>query len=97
MKLLLSEVLEETGLKIKNVRFGAVTNDYFKDEDKHYVTIWVISDWESEVERITEPDKFIAMEWLDYDSLPHPLFLPWKQLLVSQFIENMKNELVNTR
>ena len=34
MKLFLSEVLEETGLKIKNVRFGAVTNDYFKDEER---------------------------------------------------------------
>ncbi len=41
------EVFEETGLQIKNVRFGAVTNDYFKDEGKHYVTVWMLSDWES--------------------------------------------------
>lgn len=87
------EVKEETGLKIKNVRFGAVTNDVFEVEDKHYVTIWVLSDWESGTEEITEPDKFVSMEWRDFDNLPKPLFLPWEQLLSSQFIEDMKREL----
>ena len=87
------EVKEETGLKIKNVRFGAVTNDVFEAEDKHYVTIWVLSDWESGTEEITEPDKFVSMEWRDFDNLPEPLFLPWNQLLSSQFIDNMKREL----
>jgi 8-oxo-dGTP diphosphatase len=87
------EVLEETGLKIKNVRFGAVTNDHFVEDDKHYVTIWMLSDWASGKERITEPDKFIAMQWRDFDSLPSPLFFPWQQLLASQFIEDMKKEL----
>lgn len=90
------EVLEETGLKIKNVRFGAVTNDYFKDDDKHYVTIWVLSDWESGKEQITEPDKFVAMEWRDFDNLPDPLFLPCQQLLTSQFIDDIKQELTNS-
>lgn len=87
------EVMEETGLKINNVRFGAVTNDVFEAEDKHYVTIWVLSDWESGTEEITEPDKFVSMEWRDFNNLPEPLFLPWKQLLSSQFIDSMKREL----
>lgn len=91
------EVLEETGLKIKNVRFGAVTNDYFKDKGKHYVTIWVLSDWESGKEQITEPDKFIEMQWRDFDNLPMPLFMPWQELLNSQFIEALKHELANSR
>lgn len=91
------EVLEETGLAIKNVRFGAVTNDYFKNEDKHYVTIWMLSNWESGKEQITEPDKFIEMQWRDFDTLPEPLFLPWQQLLSSQFIDGMKGELTKDR
>src|SRR5581483_8572215 len=41
------EVMEETGLKINNVRFGAVTNNIFKDEGKHTITIWVTSDYVS--------------------------------------------------
>lgn len=91
------EVLEETGLGIKNVRFGAVTNDYFKDEAKHYVTVWMLSDWHSGKEYITEPDKFIEMQWRDFDTLPTPLFLPWEQLLNSQFIDLVKKELIRSR
>lgn len=30
------ETLEETGLKIRNIRFATATNDLFKKEDKHY-------------------------------------------------------------
>ena len=74
------EVLEETGLKIKNVRFGAVTNDYFSDENKHYITIWMLSDWESGKESIMEPDKSLQQAWRTFDDLPRPLFLPWHQL-----------------
>jgi 8-oxo-dGTP diphosphatase len=89
------EVKEETGLEIKNVRFGAVTNDRFTDEDKHYVTVWMLSDWAGGNEHITEPDKCIAQEWHTFDDLPSPLFLPWNQLLTSEFIEAIKNSPTN--
>lgn len=86
------EAKEETNLSIKNIRFGAVTNDYFKAENKHYVTIWMISDYESGEVKIMEPDKFIKMEWRDFNNLPSPLFLPWEQLLTSEFIKNIKQQ-----
>lgn len=84
------EVREETGLDIKNVRFGAVTNDYFEDESKHYVTVWMLSDWADKEAFIAEPDKCIAQAWHTFDHLPSPLFLPWNQLLSSEFIEEIK-------
>ena len=84
------EVHEETSLNIKNIRFGAVTNDYFESEGKHYVTIWMLSDYESGEAKITEPDKHVEQGWYDFNTLPSPLFLPWKQLLESEFIENIK-------
>ena len=87
------EVKEETNLDIKNVRFGAVTNDYFVDEDKHYITIWMLSDWASGKECITEPNKCTAQAWHNFEDLPAPLFLPWQQLLQSEFIENIKQAL----
>jgi 8-oxo-dGTP diphosphatase len=87
------EVMEETGLEITNVRFGAVTNDTFVDEGKHYVTVWMLSDWQSGAEHITEPDKCLAQEWHTFDDLPSPLFLPWEQLLQSEFIEKIKQQL----
>lgn len=84
------EVDEETGLKVKNVRFGAVTNDVFESEAKHYVTIWMLTDWESGTEENREPAKCLDMKWTDFDSLPDNLFLPWNQLLNSEFIEDIK-------
>lgn len=75
------EVFEETGLKIANIAFLAMTNDIFRQEQKHYVTLWMQSDWESGDPMITEPDKFIDQGWFDLETLPSPLFLPWEQLL----------------
>lgn len=75
------EVLEESGMVITNVRFLAATNDIFADDGKHYVTIWVFSDWESGQPRITEPDKWIEHRWETFQTLPAPLFEPcWKNL-----------------
>jgi 8-oxo-dGTP diphosphatase len=84
------EVLEETGLRIRNIRFGAVTNDVFLREGKHYVTIWMLSDYESGEATIREPDKYVDQDWFDFDTLPVPLFLPWEQLLKSEFIERIR-------
>jgi len=87
------EVFEETGVRINNVKVAGITNDIFKKEDKHYITIWVVSDWKSGMARITEPDKFIGLEWRDFKTLPKPLFLPWKQLLRSQFVTEIKSRM----
>ena len=87
------EVIEETNLHIKNVRFGAVTNDFFKGENKHYVTVWMLSDWDYGKESIMEPNKCLRQAWYAFDDLPSPLFLPWNQLLKSEFIENIKKQL----
>jgi 8-oxo-dGTP diphosphatase len=84
------EVYEETGLKVKNIRFGALTNDYFPDEGKHYVSIWMISDYGGGEARIMEPDSYINQQWFGFDELPTPLFLPWNQLLTSEYIGNLK-------
>lgn len=74
------EVLEEAGVHITNVRFLALTNDMF-GPDKHYVTIWVESDWESGEPTITEPDKWIDQRWETFKTLPEPLFEPcWQNL-----------------
>lgn len=81
------EVLEETGLAIANLRFAAVTNDRFEAEGKHYVTIWMLSDLEAGTPTVCEPDKFTDLGWFDLGSLPAPLFLPWTQLLASDFLD----------
>ncbi|WP_211589015.1 nucleotide triphosphate diphosphatase NUDT15 [Allorhizocola rhizosphaerae] len=91
------EVKEETGLSIADVRFGALTNDVFPVERKHYVTVWMTSRCLAGEERITEPDKYVRQGWYDFSDLPSPLFLPWRQLLVSPFVENIKSRLRASR
>lgn len=90
------EVKEETSLNIKFVRFGAITNDVFREEDKHYVTIWVISDYDSGEAKITEPDKYVEQKWVDFESLPENLFLPLKKLQSSPFYKKLRQELKKT-
>jgi 8-oxo-dGTP diphosphatase len=75
------ETMEETGMKIKNVKYFGITNDMFKDEDKHYVTIFIISDYESSEPKIMEPDKCNSIAWFTQEVLPSPLFIPIKNLI----------------
>ena len=35
------EAEEETGVRIKNVSFRAITNDIFTESGKHYITLWM--------------------------------------------------------
>lgn len=79
------EVLEETGIKIKNIKLGPFTNDIFKKEGKHYVTLFLTADYDSGKVRVMEPDKFEKWEWFEWGKLPKPLFLPIQNLLKQKF------------
>lgn len=79
------EVLEETGVDIKNIRFAAATNDLFKEEGKHYITLFMLSEWESGEPRAMEPEKAESWDWFSWDNLPEPLFLPIQNLLKQGF------------
>lgn len=74
------EIAEETGMEITNVCFMALTNNIFKDEDIHSLTVWLESDWVSGEPTILEPDKFIRQQWHTFKDLPSPLFMPWEPL-----------------
>ncbi len=87
------EVSEENGLQIENLRIGAVTNDIFEAENKHYVTVWMTSHWKSGEPEILEPHKCLEWRWVDFDTLPQPLFLTWNQLFDSQFLDDIKEQL----
>ena len=87
--------MEETGLSITNVRFGAVTNDIFKDEQKHYATIWILSDWENGEAYNAEPEKCIEQKWYTLDTLPEPLFHTWNQFIPSDFYESVKSQITD--
>ncbi|MBU0707571.1 NUDIX domain-containing protein [Patescibacteria group bacterium] len=68
------ETLEETNLHIKNVRFATATNDTFSAEKKHYVTIFMLADFDSGELKCMEPEKCDEWDWFDWDNPPQPLF-----------------------
>ncbi|NQT68565.1 MAG: NUDIX domain-containing protein, partial [Desulfobacteraceae bacterium] len=78
------ELSEETGIKIKNIRVGPYTNDIFKKEKKHYITLFVVADYDSGVLELKEPEKCEKWDWFEWGKLPEPSFLPIKNLMASQ-------------
>ena len=79
------EILEETGLKIKKFRFGTVTNDIFEKDDKHYITIILVTDYVDGEAEIIEPHKCEKWEWFEWGNLPELLFCPIQNLLKQNF------------
>lgn len=77
--------MEETGLVIKNLRRGPFTNDIMTEEGKHYITLYLVSEWESGKPKILEADKCEEIEWFDWNNLPLPLFTPLKNLRKTGF------------
>lgn len=79
------ETQEEAGINIKNISYGPYTNDIHADENKHYVTLFVISEYSNGEVKIMEPKKCEKWEWFNWDNLPEPLFLPIKNLKQTNF------------
>ena len=79
------ETMEETGVAIKNIRFSTVTNDIFQVEEKHYVTIFMLANYDFGEVKIMEPEKCEKWEWFFWNQLPQPLFIPVQNLLKRGF------------
>ena len=79
------EVREETGLEITNIRFGSFTNDVFKREEKHYVTLFVVADSLPGTPEVREPEKCDTWQWLAWGDFPEPRFLPIENLIAQGF------------
>ena len=88
------ELEEETGIQtdVKSWKFGFVSNDVMRAEDKHYITVFMqCLDAEAKQEaKNLEPHKCEGWKWVDFDSDLKKLgmssvFLPLWNLLRSEF------------
>lgn len=79
------EVMEEVGIKIKNIKFQTLTNDINPKEKTHYVTLFFTSSYNGGKVKNMEPEKCESWEWIKWEDLPHPLFLPIKNLLKQKY------------
>lgn len=78
------EALEETGLKIApdTVKVAGVTNDIFSAENKHYITVQLVTECPvNAAPHLTEPEKYSEWRWFDLDNLPENLFIPTRNFL----------------
>ena len=77
----LRELEEECGkIEVNLPRLWCVENTKFKDEDKHYVVVFMKCDWLSGEPQNMEPDKCERWEWFNWDNLPKPLMPGIKQI-----------------
>ena len=79
------ETREEVGITIKNLHFVTATNDFFPEEQKHYITIYMVAEYDSGEVKIMEPDRQTDWQWFSWDNLPSPLFIPMQNLLKQGF------------
>jgi 8-oxo-dGTP diphosphatase len=65
------ELLEETGLKVKNLQSLTFTNDYMPAEGKHYVTLFTVCVRQNEKQppQVLEPEKCEGWEWISWKEL----------------------------
>lgn len=67
------ETLEESGVKIKNIKFLYLAN-ILKYGGKHYTHIGLVAEWKSEEAKVLEPEKSEEWGWYPISKPPHPLF-----------------------
>ena len=74
------ELMEETGLRATTMRRGPFTNDVFPEQQRHYVTLFVVADAPEGEPAVLEPTKCSEWRWVEWDAMPEPLFLPIRNL-----------------
>lgn len=90
------EAMEEVGLELTDVRFVAVTNDFFAAEGKHYITLWLVGRCDSGEPRIAAEYEVAEVGWFGWEALPEPLFVSFDNLVnrrsyPAQAITSLKN------
>jgi GrpB-like predicted nucleotidyltransferase (UPF0157 family)/ADP-ribose pyrophosphatase YjhB (NUDIX family) len=75
------ETEEETGVRISDAEFVAITNDVLEEGGKHYVTIWMRGEPDDAEAVIGDTDEIAELGWYDPAALPSPLHLYFQSLL----------------
>ncbi len=84
----LREISEECGVCVKNLRRGPYTNDIHVHEGKHGITLFLLADYAGGEAQILEPEKCERWEWVTWEAMPEPLFLPLQTLKKQGFDPN---------
>ena len=73
------EILEETGVKAKDIELISITNDIVPDS--HFVTLgFLCKNFEGQP-KVMEPEEIVEWKWFSLDNLPKPIFFPGEKLI----------------
>ena len=75
------EVREETGLIIRNISLVVFTNDVFRGEGLHYITLFFKGEYQSGEAIVAEPQHCEEWRCVSLDHIPQPVFLPLRNAL----------------
>jgi 8-oxo-dGTP diphosphatase len=73
------EVLEETGMRIKNPKVICINQD--RNEHAHFITIGMFTDEFEGNPKVMEPDEITEWRWFVFDNLPENIYFPTKKVL----------------
>jgi 8-oxo-dGTP diphosphatase len=83
----LRETEEEAGkdLIVSGPKFWVAANTRFVKEGKHYVVLFLMSDWLCGEAKVMESDKCECWDWFKWDDLPNPLMMGLAILVTKGF------------
>ena len=77
------EVLEETGIKIKNIKFQSIAN-VKAYTPRHVVLIALTAEWEAGEVQSFKDERIGEWAWYGLDNLPKPLF-KFSELMIKSY------------
>lgn len=83
------EVFEETGIVISQLEKVTFINDIFPQDDKHYVTLYLVANWVAGDVELKEPDKCEGWEWFTWSELPVPLWSGIVELVAKGYMTHI--------
>lgn len=86
------EIKEETtmGVEASDLEFLTWMNEFFPDDDKHYISLVFLVKGAAGVPIVTEPDKCRTWSWFDPNAIPDNTFWACKEN-----IEKYKDKIIN--
>jgi 8-oxo-dGTP diphosphatase len=82
------ETKEECGINIKSLKPDIFINNFFKETNKHYVTLYFIANKWSGIPIVKEPNKMIEWIFCDINELPDNLFSPFANYINTKNYKN---------
>ena len=72
------ETKEECNLSVGKVEYVGFTEDFYKKENKHYITFFFLGEYTGGEPRENEPHKISNWSWYDIANLPNMTDQLWK-------------------